>query len=350
MHPAAVQPLSSGKSTQGDSAEFQTVDASDQSRAAFDMPAMTRLPETSGSFVQPAGYVQPDAPAPPQPELLQTPAPIGLLDPSAVLTLEQLEEIALSTNPTLAEAQSRIDAARGRWVQAGLPPNTVLGYSGQQLGSHGQAEQNGVFIGQEVIRGGKLRLGRAVIDQEIAIAERQLETQRRRVLTDVQLGYYDVLVAQRRLELLEQMVQISEASSKAADALFRAKEVSQADVLRARVERQTNEVALKVSRNQFAGAWSKLSAVLGTPDMPPRSLAGDLENADFDLSQRAVLERLFAESPELHAALFDIDRSRLAVARAHAEGVPNLEIEGIIQYDNATGSSNGNLQVSMPIP
>lgn len=307
----------------------------------------TRLPETSTSDVLPAGFVQP--------ETLPIPAPLEAgPEPSAgesgELTLAQLEEIALATNPTLGEAQARLDAAHGRWIQAGLPPNTVLGYSGQQLGSRGLAEQNGVFLSQELVRGGKLRLSRAAADQEIAIAERQLESQRRRVLTDVQLGYYEVLVAQRRLHLSEQMVQISEEASKAADALLRAKEVSRADVLRARVELQANQMALKISRNQSLAAWSRLTAVLGTPDFPPQTLAGQLDKPAVELSQIAIVERLLADSPELHAALYNVERSRWAIARARAEGIPNLDVQGILQQDNSTGSSNGNLQVSMPIP
>lgn len=344
MQRALVQQFES-RTSRVNSNEFGPAATTNSAFATGSTPP-PRQPSDTG--VTPVAFAQ--AEASPLPEPLDATSPPKPYEELGQFTLERLEEVALVSNPTLAEAQAQLDAAHGRWVQAGLPPNTVLGFSGQQLGSHGQAEQTGVFIGQQVIRGGKLQLSRAVIDQEIAVAERRLETQRRRVLTDVGLGYYDVLVAQRRLELLEQMVQISEEGSRVADMLLRAKEVSQADVLRSTIELQTNSVALKVARNQFAGAWSRLSVVLGTPDMPPQSLAGDLENPDLDLSQSEVLQQLLAESPELHAVLFEIDRSRLAIARAQSEGVPNLDIQGIFQYDNATGSNNGALQVSMPIP
>src|SRR5262245_34991504 len=45
-----------------------------------------------------------------------------------VLTLADLERMALQANPTLAEAQAAIRAAEGRRVQAGLWPNPVVGY------------------------------------------------------------------------------------------------------------------------------------------------------------------------------------------------------------------------------
>jgi cobalt-zinc-cadmium efflux system outer membrane protein len=266
------------------------------------------------------------------------------------LTLEELEQTALSNNPTLAEAQARIDAARGKWVQVGLPPNTVLGYSGQQLGSSGEAEQQGVFIGQEWVRGGKLHLNRAVVDQEIAIAEQALVAQQFRVLTDVRLGFYEVLVAQRRVELSTQLLQFAEEGIGAAEALLRAKEVSQADVLRARIELQTNEILRQTMQNQLLAAWSRLTAVSGVADMPLRRLAGDLESAATELSAEVALQQLLSESPEVHTALLEVERSRWAVDRARAEAVPNVDVQGIIQHDNATDSSNGNLQVSLPIP
>src|SRR6185295_4839274 len=93
------------------------------------------------------------------------------------LTLEELEAIALQNNPSLGRAQAAIQAARGNWVQAGLLPNPFGGFSDQQVGSGGRAEQPGVYIGQDIIRGGKLRLSREVAAQEVAHAEQDLVAQ-----------------------------------------------------------------------------------------------------------------------------------------------------------------------------
>jgi len=134
--------------------------------------------------VQPVAHIQPAQPVI-EPEPLNIPSPA----PASELTLAQLEEMAISFNPALAEAQARVDAARGKWVQVGLPPNTVLGYSGQQIGSRGQAEQQGVYIQQEFVRGHKLRLNRAIVEQEVEQAEQILATQQQpENLTDQRVG------------------------------------------------------------------------------------------------------------------------------------------------------------------
>ena len=89
------------------------------------------------------------------------------------MTLVDLEAIALENNPGLGEMAARIQAARGNCLQVGLKPNPVVGYSGQQLGSGGQAEQQGLYVGQEFITGKKLGLNREVAAWEIQRAEQE---------------------------------------------------------------------------------------------------------------------------------------------------------------------------------
>ncbi len=307
-----------------------------------------------GPAIRPEGAVGPDVrpvshlaqirevePIVPLPEEVQV---------DAGLTLPELEEMALMANPAIALAQAKVDAARGRWVQVGLPPNTVLGYSGQQLGSHGLAEQQGLYLQQEFVRGGKLHLNRAVAAEEIALAEQELATFQQRVMTDVRLGFYDVLVAQRRIEVTEQLLEIANQGMTTAEALFNAKEVSQVDVMRGRIELQRSELQHKNAKNLHAAAWSRLSAVLGGTPLAPLRLVGDLEATVAGLDVEQVLQRLIAESPEMAVAMTNVARARWAIDRAYAEPVPNVDVQAVIQRDNGTGGSNANLQVSLPIP
>lgn len=270
--------------------------------------------------------------------------------PASDLTLLDLEGMALQSNPAVAQAAALVRAAQGHWVQVGLPPNLVLGYSGQQLGSNGEAEQQGVFIGQEFLTGKKLQLNRQVACWEIQKAQRELESVRLRVLTDVRVGHYDVLIAQRRRELAAELVRISIQGVEAAEALFRSEEVSEADPLRARVEADTARILLQNSINQHHESWRRLTAVLGMPEMGLQRIDGELDAHELAISWEDQLERVLTESPEMAAALATVEAARWSVQRAYAEVVPNLDVQAVIQDDRGTGSTNGNLQVSMPIP
>ncbi len=78
------------------------------------------------------------------------------------MSIADFENLALANNPSLAESVARLNALRGKWEQVGLAPNPYAGYSDQQVGSP-SVEQRGVVFGQEIVRGNKLQLNRAVV-------------------------------------------------------------------------------------------------------------------------------------------------------------------------------------------
>lgn len=305
--------------------------------------------DDSGSALALASHQQPSDEPRDQVEQMPSPEAPNPLNKEE-WTLADLEQIALANNPALSEAWARVRAAEGNWLQVGLPPNIEFGYSGQQLGSKGLAEQEGVFVGQEFVWLRKLRLNRAVAAQQINVARQQAQMRQQRLLTDVRLGFYEMLVAQRRVDLTAQLVSINRGAVEIAQSLFEAQEVGQPDVLRATVQLQSSELSFRAAQNQYEAAWSKLTAVLGTPDIAPQRIAGQLE-AEFEaISREDALARILNISPEVATVLADVQRARFAVDRARIEPLPNLDVQGVVQADNSTGSSNGMLQVTFPFP
>lgn len=276
--------------------------------------------------------------------------PRPLQKPAPVLGLVDFESIAMQNSPALSQATARLDAARGNWVQKGLYPNPDVGYLGQQLGSGNEATQQGIYLGQEFITGKKLRLNREVAAWEVERAERQVDAVRLRVLTDVRTGYYTTLIAQRRRELAEQLVDISDRGVRAAQSLFKGQEVGAADPLRAQIQSAEARIVLQNSINQHTEAWRRLSAVVGTPDMALQRVAGEIELSELELTWDESLMTILRESPELAAAMADLEAARWAIQRARAEVIPNIDVQAVVQDDRGTGSANGNLQVTIPLP
>lgn len=268
----------------------------------------------------------------------------------AALVLAEAEQLALAQHPALIEAQARIQAAQGQWLQAGLYPNPIAGYSGQQLGSRGQAEQEGVVMQGELVLGGKLRLNRAVAEQQIIQAEMEFAGRQLRVLTNVRKSFYEVLVAQRRVDLNDQLVSVGAKGLQAAETLFQAKEVGRADVLQARIEAQQARILQFNARNRSAAAWRELAAAIGREDLGLRPVEGDVSDDGRDYEWEPMRQRLLGSSPELAVALATAQRAQAAVARARVEPIPNLTIQGIVQRDASTDSTNGALQATLPIP
>jgi len=161
------------------------------------------------------------------------------------LTLDELEKMALSSNPTLAQAAAEIRAAEGRKLQSGLYPNPTVGYQGEQIrgGTQGGGEQ-GFFVSQDIVLGGKLGLSRRVFEQEKKQAEVEAEEQRLRVINSVRLFYYQALAAQEMVDLRRKLSQLAEDAVNTSHQLGNVGQADQPDVLQAEVEGEQAELAV----------------------------------------------------------------------------------------------------------
>ena len=325
----------------------------DVQRAVVGQGSVDTEPVAAASHydAQPASHRETEAMVP-TPAMLETTedaaSPHRL--PTSAITLADLEGIALTNNPAIALATDRIRAARGNWLQSGLPPNPVMGYVAEEVGRSGSAGMQGGFVGQQFVTGKKLSLNRQISAWQVRQAEQELETERLRVLTDVRTAYYDVLIAQRRGEVAANLVGISEQAVKSAEALYQGEEVSEADPLRARIEADRARIAWENSQAQLLEAWRRLAAVTGVPDMQAQRLEGKLDPSDLDISWQAALDRVLRESPEIAAAVANVESSRWAIRRACAEAIPNVEVLTRVTHDTATGETLAGLELGMPIP
>jgi len=266
------------------------------------------------------------------------------------MTLNDLENMALANNPTLVQAAARVQGAQGRWVQGGLRPNPILGYQASEVGNEGRAGQQGAFYSQEFVRGGKLALNQTIASREIAQVRQHLEAQRLRVLNDVRIEFFNVLVAQQALELTRELADVGRRGLETTEQLFQGQQVSRPDVLQARIESASAAVALRNALNRHIAAWRRLSSVVGTSEMPPQTLVGDLTPQTAELEWNETFARLIAQSPELAGARAGVARAQAILQRAQAEPTPNVDVQLGLQYDNASQFTIGNVQLGMPIP
>lgn len=267
-------------------------------------------------------------------------------------TLEALEQLALQNHPAIAQQTALIAAAQGNWQQVGLQANPSVGYEGQQLGSRGLAEQDGITIGQEFIRPGKLRLNREIASAEIQKARQDLAIVQQRIRTDIRIAYFDLLIAQHRTQIATQLQEIANQSTQAANQLLEAKEVGRADVLQATIESENAQIVLQNARNRALASWQALASLTGLPAFQPELVSGsfDFDPATFDFE--TVLSQLRSTSPEISAVVAQIETAQRTLARERFEPRPNVSVNGLVNYrDNGIGgASDGGLAVALPLP
>jgi cobalt-zinc-cadmium efflux system outer membrane protein len=267
----------------------------------------------------------------------------------AILMLEA-EQLALARHPDVLEAVAALESARGRWLQAGLKPNPSVGYAASEIGNEGQAGQQGGYIGQTFVRGGKLQLSQAVASHEIAMRQQDIVTAQQRVLTDVRLAFYELLILQDRTTILQNLVELTRRAEGTARQLFEARESPKTDYLQARIELDRMELDVRTTRISFARAQRVLAARMALDQLPGSRVAGDIEGSPSELEWQPTLDQVLATHPSILRALADIERARCAVAREQAEVVPDLVTQGTVQYDDATGYTVVGVQAGFDLP
>jgi cobalt-zinc-cadmium efflux system outer membrane protein len=282
----------------------------------------------------PAQQPQPGQPAPMPGMQMSSPnqptAPIS----GPTLTLEQLEQMAFAHNPTLKQADAEVSAAEGRKRQAGLYPNPTVGYQGEQIrgGSFNGGEQ-GAFVQQDIVLGGKLGAAKNVFDQERKQAEVEREEQRLRVSNGVTLAYYQSLAAQETVELRTRLLKVAQDAVQTSRQLFNVGQSDQPDVLQAEVEADQAELALLAAQQSQQQRWKTLAAVVGNPELPFSPLAGKLEEVP-ELDPQQWLHALLTESPAVKIAQLGITRAEAVLSRARKEPVPDLQLRGGLEQNN----------------
>ena len=252
----------------------------------------------------------------------------------AIYQLEELERMATAHNPTLAQAQRAIEAARGRELQAGLYPNPVVGYIGEEIrgGSYGGGEQ-GFFVEQPIILGGKLGLNRKVGAAEVKERQAEAEAQRHRVENDVRMAYYHVLAAQERLALERDLVGIAQSMVRVVRQLGNVGQADETEILEAEAEEQRMEIAAGIAERMLKRQWTILVSVIGLPSMPEGGVAGRIDAELPSLDEGQLLASLLAESPGVRSAQAGVERTEAALRRARHEPIPDLTLRGGLQQN-----------------
>lgn len=270
-------------------------------------------------------------------------------EPSAGLTLEAIESIALSNNPTIAELVATTQKAAGFKTQVGLRANPIVGYNGTQIADRG-TDQHTVFIEQTIITADKLALNRSVLNEALRAQLMQLEAQKYRISTDIRITFYEALAAQKRVELIHNFQSVADKGLDLAEQLKKAQEGSQLEVVQAKVQKNEIDLTLLQAQVQYDAAWRQLAALAGNPDMTAVPLRGTLPEIDDSMDWSSVAARMIAGSPEVHAAQARINQARANLCRQDVQAIPNLNVQFASGYDNATNTGLINVQIGAPIP
>jgi cobalt-zinc-cadmium efflux system outer membrane protein len=264
--------------------------------------------------------------------------------------LEQCVSIALENHPQLVEGGARIDEARGGYVQSSLYPNPRLDSGNPQTISRSPGGNYSLGFTQEIIRGGKRGLDMAAANEGIRQSEWDQVRRRYELVTLVRQDFYSALSAQQRTTILEMILLLAKKSEKTSQDLFKADQVSETDLLLLRVERQRAEASLQSVRMLRNGRLKQLPATMGVPDLVVGKVSGDLAAPLPEFDDADVLTRVISSSPFVQIANIDVSRAMLLLQRAEVEPIPNVTIQGGVQYTQQAPQMAGLVGLYVDIP
>jgi len=205
-------------------------------------------------------------------------------------------------------------------------------------------------LSQEIVTGGKLRLGVAAAVREVDQAALSLAAERLSLLTAVRQGFFEVLTAQRRVEILGELAQLATQSVDLTQRLFESNLVARIDLLQVRIELNRFRAEQEAARRELDAAFRRLAATMGTPDLPATPLSGSLEASlpEYELEEA---HRFVREAhPQVQAAMAGVARAQLLLQRARVEPIPNVTVAAGYTRNNKERDDQWTFQVSVPLP
>src|SRR5215510_7117179 len=274
-----------------------------------------------------------------------------------VLRLEDLEQMGLANNPTLRQAEAELRATEGRKRQAGLYPNPTVGYQGEQIrGGSFRGGEQGAFVQQDIVLGGKLGAARNVVEQERKQAEAEHDEQRLRILNGIRVAYYQSLAAQETVALRAGLLKLAQDAVETSRQLFNVGQSDQPDVLQAEVEADQAELALSAAQQNQQRRWKALAAVVGKPELPLARLDGNLGDVP-NIDPTEWLQKLLTDSPAVRIAQLGVNRAEAQLSRAKREPIPDLQLRGgieqnreLLEPSNRPAGLQGFAEVGVRIP
>lgn len=285
-----------------------------------------------------------DSPAPPPPVSSAT----------NVLTLDGAVRLALENNPELRASSGRIDAATGRAYQAKLWTNPELTLSAEDWpvsggGNFSDSKQT-IGVAQTIPFPGKKKLDRQIGVSGVRFSEAELTLRRVELVRDVKSAFYQVLAAERLVDVAGELVKVAEFSASTARKRVAAGAAADQEQLRAEIPLEQARTELSGFQRELTTARQTLALLLGRPDLTEAPVSGALaETASLTLLDQGP-EQWLPNHPSVLAVKTSRDRAELELRRARLEPYPDVRMGVSGGRIGESGQSIIQLGFSVPLP
>ncbi|HOX37738.1 MAG TPA: TolC family protein [Candidatus Brocadiia bacterium] len=280
--------------------------------------------------------------------------PDGAPETSGPITLRAALSRTLLENPELQAWSLDIRAAEAGVLQSRALPNPELGVEAENAAGSGEYRgadslETTIGVSQLIELGGKRAQRHRVADLERKLAEFDYQSARTRALVGVAQAFADVLAAQERARLAEDVSTIVAEAAGAVSAQARVGKISPVEEQKAAVELALSRVESDRASNELELARKRLAAFWGDEDANFSRAEGSLEHP-LAVPEYARLAGRLSENPDIARWAIEIERNRAALKLENANAFADPTVSAGVRHFKDSGDHAFVAGVSVPIP
>ena len=291
---------------------------------------------TGCATVREARQLQREDHAPPPGERTVTAEEAGITQ-GRILTLTQLEQIALRYQPSLYQMRLEVEKARLSLAnaRAGYLPSlsSSLGHSRSTLNTdrhHGSTRNRGNYSGGVNLSLTLYDFGRTAAEvrqaqDSLAAARKTLEEQEADTLYQVRQNYFQLRRAMELHEVAQEAVDQYRDHWEQMKTKRAVGSSTEYDVLKAEVDYQQARLKEITTANDVSLGWADLNRSLGLTQVPEYQL-GECQLQEYPQDPRELMETARTTSPSLAALRYRVQVASGALDAAIADLYPNLTL------------------------
>jgi cobalt-zinc-cadmium efflux system outer membrane protein len=268
------------------------------------------------------------------------------------LTLADLQQLAAVNSPTLRQAASDVEAARGNLIQAAAYPNPTVGYEADANNNNSATGAQGVFVDQPIKTFGKLKLQTAAAQKDLDNAELALRRARSDLSTQVRTAYFGLLVARETMRVTRGLARFTDEVYRLHTGLLQAGTAASYEPAALRGQAFTARLAYKQAISGYVYAWKQLVTAVGLHQMPLTEVAGRIDVAVPYYDYDAVLAHVLRNHTDVRTAANGLEKARFNLKFAQITPWPDLDVRVayIKEYTLPPFAQFHTVQVGLPLP
>ncbi len=255
-------------------------------------------------------------------------------------TLEQCLNLAKQNSLTLRSVQnelSKVRLALSEIRTTGLPKINAKAGSGyapdaRNFGYDPAITDGGqlnvqIEVEQSVYDGGLRGVKLSELDVELKRLAMERQIAERLLIAEIKQRFIELLQAQHQIELLQESVEQLMTYTELTQSLYHGGAVGYGDVLKSQIQLSNAKVSLQTARESAAIAASALAEQMGIRADTTFIATGSLDTLALQYSGPLInlADSTLTGNPELLAAQFDIEKSKLEIKATRGERKPTVD-------------------------